>query len=106
MLPAHDARSAIGSTACDAELQAFLRGILANWLVNIAIWQATASNSIVGKVGDMPTSANGQNASHMMLLSSWHRVAACMWVHCSGSRCYASCGAFSRREASCQSRHQ
>lgn len=31
-------------------LQAFLRGILANWLVNIAIWQATASSSIGGKV--------------------------------------------------------
>jgi formate/nitrite transporter len=30
--------------------QAFLRGILANWLVNIAIWQATASSSISGKI--------------------------------------------------------
>lgn len=32
-------------------LQAFLRGIMANWLVNIAIWQATASSSLPGKVG-------------------------------------------------------
>ena len=30
-------------------LQAFVRGILANWLVNIAIWQATASTSLPGK---------------------------------------------------------
>ena len=30
--------------------QAFLRGILANWLVNIAVWQATAATSLPGKV--------------------------------------------------------
>lgn len=39
-----------GGEQCLCCLQAFLRGILANWLVNIAIWQATASSSIGGKV--------------------------------------------------------
>lgn len=31
-------------------VQALARGVLANWLVNIAIWQATAATSLPGKV--------------------------------------------------------
>ncbi len=47
--PRHN-RSAVRGSRLLNIAQAFLRGILANWLVNIAIWQGTGSTSVPGKV--------------------------------------------------------
>lgn len=64
-----------GCVQCSCCLQAFLRGILANWLVNIAIWQATASSSIGGKVPTRPISLNIHRLTGTALHNARH--AAC-----------------------------
>lgn len=50
-------------------LQAFLRGIMANWLVNIAIWQAMASSSLPGKVGIYVHPCTGRSPAGLKLKS-------------------------------------